>query len=212
MNVLDVFSGSQSLRREFINNGHQVTSIDIKKYRNSSPDTLIMNFLDFDFKVYSPGHFDILFFGLPCDAFSKASGGYHFTRSHEPKTEFANISIELLNKTFECLSYFNDAIFYIENPSGGLCNYPLVKQSLLDSKMFLYRFFMSQFGFCTPKQTDIFTNNTQLVIFDKFYRKNGIYQKQKFDRLSLNQKHSYPIDFCKFICKWSDMYFSHQDT
>ena len=203
MRLLDVFSGSQQLRRYFESKGWDVLSIDNKKYRNSSPDTLIIDFLEFNYKSYDPGYFDILFFGLPCDAFSKASGGHHFTSSHEPKTEFAHKSIELLNHTLNCSAYFEKSIFYIENPSGGLCNHHAIRHRIQHNELFMYRFFMSQFNFPTPKQTDIFTNNPTLVLFEKYYRKNGIYNNKTFDCLSENQRHTYTPEFCKFIFDWS---------
>jgi hypothetical protein len=203
MQLLDVFSGSQNLRRTFQSHGFKVTSIDNTRYRNSEQDTLIMDFLDFDFKSYDQAYFHVLFFGLPCDAFSKASGGHHFTSSLEPKTEFANISLSLLNHVLSCIDHFKDAVFYIENPSGGLCHHRAIKARIHTSDLFMYRFFMSQFGFPTPKQTDLFTNNNQLALFDRFYRKNNRYQQQKFYNLSDHQRHTYPTAFCDFIYKWS---------
>jgi len=203
MNLLDVFSGSQNLSKVFINANYQVTSIDNVKYRNTSPDTLIMNFLDFDFTAYNTDHFDVLFFGLPCTCYSKASGGLHFDKDFKPKTEDAIISDLLMIKCFETIRYFDNAVFYIENPSGGVCNHPLMKSFLKERNGTVYRFFMSQFGFSTPKQTDIFTNNNILALFDKFYRRNGIYQKNKFDRLSLKQRQCYTEDFCNFILEWT---------
>jgi site-specific DNA-cytosine methylase len=203
MRLLDVFSGSQTLRNVFIDDGHEVVSIDNKKYRNSSPDTLIMDFLHFDYTTYHPDHFDVLFFGLPCTAFSKASGGLHFDKNFKPKSETAVISELLMLKCFETITYFNNATFYIENPAGGLCNHPLMKSFVKERYISMYRLFLSQYGFPTPKQTDIFTNNNIIAFFDSFYRKNGRYTKNKFDNLSLKQRQAYPVNFCKMILEWT---------
>ena len=62
LKILEVFAGSQTLGNLARSHGHQVLSIDTVKYNTSSPDTLLIDNLDFNYKDFHPTHFNILFF------------------------------------------------------------------------------------------------------------------------------------------------------
>ena len=162
LRVLELFSGSQTLRREFETHDHTVISLDSKRYRNSAKDTIILDFMQFDYTVYPQHYFDIVWIGLPCDAFSKASGNFHFDSNWNPKTDFALLSIELLLKSIQVTRYFSKAIFFFENPTGGLVNHPLMKEFILQHNLQLIRIHFGSYGFPTQKQTDIITNSSLL--------------------------------------------------
>lgn len=209
---MEVFSGSQTLRRCFESANHHVVSIDNKKYRDSAPDTIIMDFMDFDYTIYPKHYFDFIHFGLPCDAFSKASGGFHFDGNWKPKTDFAYLSIELMLKSIQMTKYFKNAIFFFENPTGGLVNHPIFKEFILSSGLQVIRIHLGQYGFKTSKQTDIITNSNLLWVDNRMYRKNGVYSKVKFDNLSDNQRHTYPIAFCEKIVNFTEHTFFFNNT
>lgn len=204
-NLLDVFSGSQKLRRSFESNNYNVVSIDNQKYRNTAQDTIIVDFEFWNYLKYNHDHFNTLFFGLPCQAFSKASGGFHFDNNYKPKTDFALKSERLLLKVIDTINYFNSATFYIENPAGGLVNHPFMKDFITRNKLHVYRINFGLYGFPTAKQTDIITNNKILHIDNRMYRENGRYSAKKFDNLSAIQRHTYPTDFCSMVVKWDLM-------
>lgn len=212
MRVLELFSGSQTLRRCFENHDHTVISLDNKKYRNSAPDTIIIDFMDFNQSFYPQHYFDIVWIGLPCDSFSKASGNYHFDADWNPKTDFAELSILLMLKSIQVTQYFNKSIFYFENPSGGLVNHPIFREFILNHNLQVIRLHLGSYGFPTAKQTDIITNSNLLWVDNRMYRSNGVYAKNKFDNLSDNQRHTYPIAFAEKIVDFSLNSFIHNNT
>lgn len=199
MMVIEFFAGSQSLSNIFRYQGHNVTSLDFVQVKGSPELDLKMDFMDFDYKSYSPGHFDILYFGQPCTCFSKASGGLHFSKIWEPRSHAAKASILMLERTFEIINYFKNATFYIENPAGRLYDFPAMQVFVKLNKILVYRLDLGAFGFATKKQTDIFTNSKIPFLFNPVHRVNGKYQIQKFDNLSKVNRQKYPIAFCEMI-------------
>jgi site-specific DNA-cytosine methylase len=205
--VLELFAGSQQIRKSFEDRGASVVSVDIKNYRNSAPDTIIMDILNFDYMSYSRDSFDFIFIGFPCETFSKASGGKHFDSAYNPLTDQAHTSIHLLNHVFGLLEWFKDADFMFENPTGAIINHPVFKEYMESNCLNLIRTFQGLYGYPTFKQTDLITTIWGLWIDNKLYRKNGIYSKQKFDNLSDNQRHSYPPEFANRIADYVMNYF-----
>lgn len=206
---LELFSGSQTLRRSFESRSHSVISLDNTQYRNSAQDTILCDFLHFDYKLYPAHFFDWIWIGLPCDAFSKASGGFHFGPDHTEKTDFATLSVEMMKKSIQLTKYFNNSIFFFENPAGGLVNHPIMKDFILKNSLQVIRIHLGQYGFKTAKQTDIITNSSLLWVDNRLYRKNGRYQKFSFDNLSDHQIHTYPEQFCNKIVDYTEKSFLH---
>lgn len=199
INVLEIFAGSGKLGNEFRKRGYQVTSIDIKKYKQSNPDTIICDILDYKFWNTDQNYYNYIFVGLPCQTYSKAAGNFHFSSNFTPKTYDAIKSIIIFNCIVNILTYHFNAKFIIENPTGKLFRCPWMRSLMSQGNMQIIRLFQSQFGFVTPKQTDLFTNITTLVLVDKFYRKNATYSKTDLSNLSTNKRHTYTESFCSFL-------------
>lgn len=199
INAIEFFSGSQQLTTTLNSLGINCISLDNRKLRGSKAPDHFIDFLEFDYKMFHTEYFNVLYFGFPCTAFSKASGGKHFNKRRHPLTATAHTSIKLMMRMFEIIDYFSSATFYIENPAGGLANNYYFANIWPLYKAHIYRLSMDHFGFPTTKQTDLFTNSSIPFLFNRSHRVNGKYSKQKFSNLSLNKRQSYTPDFCNFI-------------
>ena len=100
---------------------------------------------------------------------------------------------------FEIIDYLKPKVFYIENPSGGLCNNHYFNIHFKQYQAYIYRLSLGAFGFKTQKMTDIFTNSLIPILHSPVTRQNGRYSKVKFDNLTLRQRQSYPLPFCEMI-------------
>lgn len=200
MKVLDLFSGSQSLASLLRSRGIQVTTVDLIQYKDVSKLTHHLNIFDFKENQYSIDYFDFVFIGLPCDTFSKASGGFHFKNNIIPVTPKAHTSILLIGRVYEILKYFNFPPFLLENPQGGLRNNFFFKNHCYFSKVLTYSTSLQMFGFPTQKKTDLFTNLDFPLFFPTSYRVNGRYAAHTLSKMTKRKKSTYPVAFCDFIC------------
>lgn len=196
---IEFFSGSGSLADFIAAHNIQVSSTDRHSLRGCRAHDYICDFLDFDYKSIPGSQVRFLYFGFPCTTFSKASGGYHFSKVWEPLTPAAHNVILLLNRMFEIINYFSGAVWYIENPAGRFVSHPLVKKFIDTQGAHIYRFDMCIFKFPTKKQTDLITNSPILFLTNPVHRVNGKYQKVKFDNLTLKQRQQYTTEYCNFI-------------
>jgi site-specific DNA-cytosine methylase len=210
MNILDLFSGTQHLAKEFLKKGHEVVTVDIKQCRETPKLTHHCNIFDFNHEAYHAGHFAFIYVGLPCTVFSKASGGHHFISNIIPRTSQAHISILMIGKIYEILKYFKFPHFMLENPTGGLRNNFFFNEHCYFSKINIYTTALGCFGFPTQKKTDIFTNINYLILFPTSYRANGRYQTKHLDRMTEKQKSTYPPAFCQFIVHTMEIIFAYE--
>lgn len=199
MKILDLFSGSQMLAQVLRDNGHHVITVDYHQYRYAPVLTHNTNIFAFNYQAYSRDYFDFIFIGLPCTAFSRASGGYHFKKNMIPVTNTAQASILMIGLIYELLKYFDFPPFMLENPMGGLRNNFFFKNHCYFGQLTMYCTSFGAFGFPTQKKTDLFTNIDFLILFPTSYRVNGRYQKKPLCNLTNKQKSSYPIKFCEFV-------------
>jgi hypothetical protein len=206
---IEFFAGKQLLTETFINNNVSCQSLDFIQIRKSRKLDFQIDFLDFDYQAHYPGFFDFLYFGLPCTTFSKASGGKHFKNGIEPLTDMALTSIKMIDRMFEIIEYLKPKVFYIENPSGGLCNNHYFNIHFKQYQAYIYRLSLGAFGFATQKMTDIFTNSQIPILHSPVTRQNGRYSKVKFDNLTLRQRQSYPLPFCEMIVENCLLNFNH---
>lgn len=210
MNVLELFSGSQTLRKAFEAAGHTVTSLDIKKLRGTNIDTIITDIMDWNFRDFIECQFDVIWIGLPCNTYSKASGGKHFYNYCKPRTPEAIKALEIFYKIVEILDYFRPSIWYIENPAGGFLNFPHIKDFIMSANCNIECFYQSSYGYPIPKHTVLLTNNDVPLITNPYYRKKGMANKQSFDNMSLKQRQAYPVLFCEAIVKNCELCYSKE--
>ena len=105
MKLLELFSGAGSVGKVAKKLGYEVISLDLK---NADINT---NILDFDYKQFEVGYFDLIHASPPCTEFSRAK------TIGVRKIEAAN---EIVLKTLEIIEYLNPKHFIIENPQTGL--------------------------------------------------------------------------------------------
>jgi hypothetical protein len=159
MRVLELFAGSRSIGKVAEAMGIDVFSSDINPFEgiNLAKDILDITRHDLPFVP------DIIWASPPCETHSIAACSHH--RSYEysiehrhgkpsPKSEAAKIGDAIAQKTLEIISWFPDAIYFIENPRGLLRKQPYMKIRNVIRHTVTY----CQYGDTRMKPTDIWTN------------------------------------------------------
>mgnify|MGYP003676016688 FL=1 len=126
MNALELFSGTQSIGKVLKDKDYNVISVDITDYNKKHIPTHKVNILDFDYKQYPVGHFDIIHGSPPCIPYSTLKYSHYgrmikeriFTKElHEEEMNKGDI---IVKKTLEIIDYFKPRLWTIENPQTGL--------------------------------------------------------------------------------------------
>ena len=107
MRVLEVFKGTGSVGKVFEEAGWEVISVDIEP---RFEPTHLTDVLQWDYKVYPPGHFDYAHFSPVCTEYSRCMTG---------RPRRFDIADTLVNKALEILMYFRPRWWTIENPWSG---------------------------------------------------------------------------------------------
>jgi len=143
MRLLELFSGtgsvSKAIHKEFKET--EIISIDILDKFNP---TIRTDILDWDYKIYPPHYFDVIWASPPCTEYSRAK-----TRS--PRN--LDLADSIVKRTLEIIDYYKPTTFFIENPHSGL----------LKSRPFMtgipyYTVDYCQYGMPYRKRTAIWTN------------------------------------------------------
>jgi len=155
MKILDLFSGSGSIKKYFKEKENiEVISLDFcKKYK---PDILV-DIMEWDYKEYPIGYFDIIIAGPECKIFSNLQYtwiGRKWTDKKHLEEEQKKNSI-YINKTIEIIEYFNPKYYFIENPLySKICDHVENENYLNDFIIVDY----CAFGFNYKKPTKFLTN------------------------------------------------------
>ena len=106
MKLLELFSGTGSVGKVAKDFGFEVVSLD--RDMNADIKTDIM---DWDYKVYPPQYFDIIWASPPRTEYSRAKtiGVRKIAESNR-----------IVKKVLEIINYFDPIYFLIENPQSGL--------------------------------------------------------------------------------------------
>ena len=116
MKLLELFSGTKSVGKVAEQLGYEVISLDLKDA------DINCNILDWDYTVYPPNYFAVIWASPPCDTFSILRKCWTGRYGHTPETmqnDIDNIGLPLLRKTEEIINYFNPTYYYIENSQTG---------------------------------------------------------------------------------------------
>lgn len=124
MRVLDLFAGLGGWSRPFKDFGHEVftTDIDTRFDVDLHADILDLSVTDFPWRP------DIILASPPCESFSVASIGTHWTggiRAYIPKTEQARNAILLVQKARTLIQRFGSP-YIMENLRGVLRNLDII--------------------------------------------------------------------------------------
>lgn len=195
---IEFFAGTQKITKAFNTRLGGCKSLDFVQLKNERKIDFLMDFLEFDYQAYNPNKIRFLYFGFPCNTFSKASGGLHWEKEKFKTLESVAAYLMFL-KMVEIIKYFSKAVFYIENPSGAFCSKEFFKKWCFDNGFYIYTISQLSFGYPTQKKTNIITNSMALIVAPDTYKSNGRFQKVKLGNLSLKNRQAYTEYYANFI-------------
>ena len=149
MRVLDLFSGLGGWSQAFRDRGHEVVRIELDTRHEAdfhwdinSVDPEDLAFMEWDIVLASP----------PCECFSVASIGHHWTgghRAYEPKTERGLEALKLAAHTFDLVPKVGAKAWIIENPRG------LMRKMLFAQPLQRVTVWFCRYGDEAAKPTDL---------------------------------------------------------
>ncbi len=159
MKLLELFKGTGSVGKVFkeIYPDNEIVSLDIlKKYE----PTHCCDILNWDYKQYPVGYFDIIWASPECKVFSPlAFTNIGENRKYKTKQDLLNTQQEhskYVLKALEIIEYFQPHWYFIENPfNSQIKNY-------VPKELPFYRFDYCTFGYDYKKPTKIWTNRQDL--------------------------------------------------
>jgi hypothetical protein len=109
LRVLELFSGTGSIGRQFLARGHEVISLDLDP-RNSP--TICANLMDWRYKSLPRGYFDAIWASCPCE-------NYSIARSSARTPRDLMVADSLVLRTQELIDWFTPRCYFVENPSSS---------------------------------------------------------------------------------------------
>jgi hypothetical protein len=143
MNILELFSGTGSISKTFKRRKDiSITSLDIHPKYNP---TICTNILKWNYKMFKPGQFLIVWASPPCTEYSRAKS-----------TGIRNLELadKIVKRTLKIIRYLKPKFFFIENPLGMLRHRPFMQRYNMLRKECSY----CMYGRKYRKHTDIWTN------------------------------------------------------
>jgi len=159
--ILELFCGTKSVGDVFANAGYEVISLD---YNAKFEATHTEDILTWDYHIYPPKYFDVIWASPDCTTWSLASGGKYRTKENINglNNQYQNqvtIGNNMVLKVIEILNYFQPDYWFIENPRGLMRWFPPLQQFIIDKNAnmnLVYYANYNNWGF--PKPTHIWSN------------------------------------------------------
>ena len=141
MKLLELFSGTGSVRKTVGEKFDEIVSIDILP--KFSP-TECVNILDWNYKKYPPHYFESIWSSPPCT---------HYSTAKTKGIRDIEGSNKIVLRTLEIIEYFKPNKWFMENPQTGL----LKNQEFMKDIPFIDVDYC-QYGYDYRKRTRIWTN------------------------------------------------------
>lgn len=141
MRLLELFSGTKSISKAVGHLFTETVSVDILAKFNP---THCSDILEWNYKQYPPGFFDVIWSSPPCT---------HYSVAKTQGVRDISGSNAIVAKTIEIIEYFNPSKWYIENPQTGL-----LKEQEVVAGLPFYDVDYCQYGYLYRKRTRIWTN------------------------------------------------------
>ena len=219
MKVLELFSGTQSISKEFRKKGHETLCIELNPiFTNEKWDLpqLTMSVLDLTSEMVIEklgGKPDIIWASPVCTTHSIAAISTHRIKIGDflfPKSDKAFEHDRILKHTLNLIKELDPKLYFIENPRGGMRKSKLMQNY---NNAGLYTITYCQYGDNRMKPTDIWTNHPYPMFKpmcsngDSCHEKAPRGSKTGTQGLKGNLERSMiPKDFCKYIVELSEEY------
>ena len=149
MRLLELFSGTKSVGKVAEALGYEVVSLDLKDA------DINCDILNWDYTVFEPRHFDVIWASPPCDTFSRlkeSNIGRHGYTKESIQSDIDNIGLPILRRTEQIIEYLQPQYFFIENPQSGKMKHYITDKPFYDVDYCKY----ADWGY--RKRTRIWTN------------------------------------------------------
>lgn len=123
LRVVDLFCGLRGWSRPFQERGHRVVGLDHDPSFGAEMTVDVLTTTAADIEEALGGRADVVLASPPCETFSVASLGYHWTggrRAYVPKTPAAERGQAIARKAVELIHALEPRFAVIENPRGVL--------------------------------------------------------------------------------------------
>ena len=110
MRILELFSGTGSIGNTFAEQGWEVISLDSDVKTDA---TIHEDILTWDYTVYPPGHFDMIWASPCCTQYSCA-------RRNAKTPRNLSLADSLVLRSREIINYYNPRVWFLENPQTGM--------------------------------------------------------------------------------------------
>ena len=137
MNVLELFSGTQSIGKKFRAAGHNVLSVELNPIFTTEEfglDQWTMSVSDVDWKKVEEhfgGKVDVIWASPMCTTHSIAAISKHRTRGEDgllyAKSDNAKLHDSVLEATLKLIEDLKPKYWFIENPRGGMRKAPMMQ-------------------------------------------------------------------------------------
>lgn len=156
--LLDLFTGTGSVARVAEELGYEVHTLDIDP---KCKPNVCADILEFDYTIWTPGYFNVIWASPPCNTFSVARKSNIGRRvkgeimtAETLRRDMEEIGVPILRRTQEIINFLQPKTYFIENPfTGAMKDYIADKPVVYDYCMY---------GFPYKKSTAIWSNKELL--------------------------------------------------